>query len=354
MSQKVKVGLIGTGVGLRYVLPSLLRTGKVELVGVCGSSKERAEELSSEFNPGFVTGDFKEICDADVDLICVTTPNEFHEEHMAYALQTDKNVYLEKPIGNDENQTREIAKHSKHGARIEIVGHQLRFNPYFQKIKEMISSGDLGRVYFAEVHQSAATFIDPSQSWSWSLDPERGGGMRLALGVHLVDLSRYLFASEPSEVIATQDPVFKVRNPENAGERECKVSIHFDSTLVFDDMAVGLTLNLAAHTPLAFDILVRGEKADLTFDYKNKLVIHRKGTLSEKVLPATVDDEDSKREGKNIFQTSLTYYADEIVDSILDGKKEVAGASTLQDAILNMRVLDKALESAKHLQGSAY
>lgn len=100
MVNKIGIGIIGTGIGLRQVAPEFFINRSAKLVAVCGSSIERAKEHCADFDVDLITDDYKAVCDnSDVDIICVTTPNEFHIEHMTYALNTDKHVFQKSLLG---------------------------------------------------------------------------------------------------------------------------------------------------------------------------------------------------------------------------------------------------------------
>jgi len=346
MADRIGVGIIGTGIGLRQVAPGFIRTGLADIVAVSGSSVERARQLSSEYNIPLTTGDYREVCESDdVDIICVTTPNEFHLEHMAAALVTDKHVFLEKPVANDAVQTKEIADMVGNKDRLVVVGHQLRFNPYFGAMRDIIQSGAIGRVYYMTISHCSSVLADPSMPWKWSFDVNKGGGMRLAMGVHLIDAARYLLAQEPVAVVGSLDPVYKTRTPKGEAERECFASMFFSATVSFPDATVEMSTTPIAKTEQKFDVVVRGEKGDLTFDLDKKLLRFYDGGRVEKVLGDDIDTYYDSLKGPSIFWDSFTYYAQEIVDAISSGSTTIPLASTADDAIINMEVLDAALVS---------
>jgi predicted dehydrogenase len=126
------------------------------------------------------------------------------------------------------------------------------------------------------------------------------------------------------------------------------VSNYFSAQCDFQGTATQLVTSAAVHSPPAFDVTVYGEQADLTFDLERRLRIMRLGRDPEVVLSHDVDSEYQHRMASSIFSTSFTYFADEIVRAILDN--EISGlleASTVIDAVANMKVLDAALRSAR-------
>ncbi len=295
-----------------------------------------------------ITDDYMQLCESDdVDLICVTTPNEFHVEHMTAALKTNKHVYLEKPVGDNVPDTKQIADCMSVADRLVVVGHQLRFNPYFHKMREVIQAGKIGRVYHITMSQCYSYWSDLDLPWIWSFDVEKGGGRRLALGVHLVDLARYLLNEEVTAVAASMDPVHRMRISEQGEPRETFASDFFSAMLSFPQTTVDMSTTASAKTGESFDVVVRGELGDMTFDLENKLILHD-GKSSKPLLNQAAEDAYKAVGGISIFWDSFTYYAQEIVEAISAGKNTIPLASTVVDALKNMEVLDAALKSSQN------
>ncbi|MFN8015431.1 MAG: Gfo/Idh/MocA family oxidoreductase [Acidimicrobiia bacterium] len=354
MTNPLRVGIIGTGIGLTQITPGFLATNNAKIVALAGSSYERAKLLSENYDIDLVTGNYREVCDhPDIDLICVTTPNEFHYEHMSAALDTDKHVLLEKPVGNTEDETRKIASHAGDKNRLVIVSHQLRFNPHIQAMKRIIQSGDIGRIYRITINQSSSSSTDISTPMKWSYDPKRGGGFRLAMGVHLVDLARFLLDKNPNTITGALDPVYKYRTPINSDKYECFASNFVSAMMTFEDTTVEISSTAVSRTEEEFTIVVRGENGDLTYDLHNFLRLYKNIEQPEKVLDDQVDKQYLSKETKpyySIFKRSFFYYAQEIVDAIARGETTLHEASTLDDAIINSKSLDAIHNS--HINGS--
>lgn len=343
----IGVGIIGTGVGLRTLLPGFHRTGRARVVALSGSSARRAQEMGSKYEIPHLTGDYRDVCiSPDVSLICVASPNDLHLEHALAALETGKHVYLEKPLGLNVREAEEIADAARsRDDRLVVVGHQLRFNPYLREMHRLIGSGSIGRPYHIEIQQQGSGFADPNRSWTWEFEPERGGGVRLAMGSHLLDLASFLLGRPVSSVSASLDPVHLLRSPEGQSSRECVASNYF-SALVRLGAATGfVSTTAAAHGAPRFDVRVLGDAGDLRFDPDSKLLLARRGSGEGAVLSTQVDEEYQLRQASSIFSTSFTYFADEIIAALLEGRDEVSQAATVGEAVGNMRLLDSALLS---------
>jgi predicted dehydrogenase len=348
MSDKARIGIIGTGVGLRTVAEGFVFNGGADIVALAGSSADRAKELGAKYDCEIYTGDYRDVLNADVDLICVTTPNEFHLEHMIAALETDKNVYLEKPTGNTAEEAQKIADHVSSKKRFDVVGHQMRFNPYVVGLRDEIAKGTIGRPYSIDVFYSHPMFIDKNMSWIWSHDTERGGGMRLALDVHLVDTVRFILGEEPVAIAATMDPVLRTRTPDGGESRESNASSYISIMMNFENCNADLRATASSQMTPGFVITVRGEEGDMSFIDAEALQLFRVGQDPKLVMSKEVNEEYDRRRGSSIFRTSFPYFADAMIDAIQSGATEIADACTVQEEVQNVSILDAVKRSANN------
>ena len=80
----------------------------------------------------------------DVDACIIGTPDKFHHELTIKALRAGWHVLLEKPMGQTEQQCREIAQTSIETGRMVTVCYVLRYHPYFMKLKELVDDPRMG------------------------------------------------------------------------------------------------------------------------------------------------------------------------------------------------------------------
>ncbi|MCI8362812.1 MAG: Gfo/Idh/MocA family oxidoreductase [Clostridia bacterium] len=100
MNNKIKIGIIGTGVGIRTHLNGFRLFDKyTQIYAIAGSSLERSKEFAEKYNIPVACSDYKELCDIEeLDLVCITAPNKFHKEMIDYAIKKNKNIICEKPM----------------------------------------------------------------------------------------------------------------------------------------------------------------------------------------------------------------------------------------------------------------
>lgn len=83
-------------------------------------------------------------CVADVAIIC--TLDELHTAPTLLALEKGYHVLLEKPMSNTETECREIVQKAEKAGRILSICHVLRYTPFYQKLKELIDTGVIGKI----------------------------------------------------------------------------------------------------------------------------------------------------------------------------------------------------------------
>lgn len=147
------VSIVAIGAGNRtnkYLEYVRQHPDKVRLVGVVELNDIRREHVASRFgldaSQCFVDyrDFFKASVDADAVMIC--TPEDMHFEPTMLAIEAGYHVLLEKPIAQTLEECMAIGKAAQERGVLVSVCHVLRYHPYFMKIKEIVSSGELGEI----------------------------------------------------------------------------------------------------------------------------------------------------------------------------------------------------------------
>lgn len=350
-SNVVRVGIIGTGVGVRTLLPGFSLVANAKVVGLVGSSPERGKVMAEKCNlRPYATS--KDLCESDdVDLVCVASPNVFHHDDVSSALANGKHVLAEKPLAMNTVEICDLLESAGRSRRVAVVDHQLRFNPYMRTIREVISRGDIGRVYYIRLHQQGTGFSDLQLPWTWSFDADLGGGVRLAMASHLIDLARYWLGSRRvCTVTGGMDVVVAKRRDTTGDEVSVRASSFFGADLSFgSDLRVQLSATAAAFSGSRFDCEVYGTEGELRFDLSSKL--RRAGReIRGRSTPVDVSDvfQDEAENRASIFSGSFRYFAPRLVLAVAAADSTLLPeASTFQDALENQRILDAVKESAQ-------
>ena len=191
---KVGIGVIGLGRNGSSFLPIYKKHPNAELVGISDLNPENLARLGSEFEVPVASTDYHDLLKRDdIQVISIHTPDHLHTQPFVDALKSGKHVFVEKPMANSIPDLREMVGAARSSDRKTLVGQILRFNPLFQRIKEMIANGDLGEIFYAE-----GDYIHDLRYQTRQTDPLTGGNRYLEAecpivggSVHPVDLLRW-------------------------------------------------------------------------------------------------------------------------------------------------------------------
>ena len=145
----IKVGVIGYG----YWGPNLVRNfmtapGSV-VARVCDFREERLAPLQKIY-PGLktCTNSTELINDPQIDAVVIATPVSSHFDLALSALQAGKHVLVEKPLAAKSDQARKLVDEAAARKLVLLVDHTFVYTPAVRKIRELITSGQLGQIYY--------------------------------------------------------------------------------------------------------------------------------------------------------------------------------------------------------------
>ncbi|MEJ6950445.1 Gfo/Idh/MocA family protein [Natronospora cellulosivora (SeqCode)] len=191
---KVKIGIIGIGnMGTshaRNLLAAKVAGG--ELHAVCDTDPDRLEwakkELGEDVKRYENHDDF--FADDELDAVIIATPHYDHPPLAIKAFENDLHVLVEKPAGVYTKQVREMNEASEKSDKVFCIMYNQRTNPLFQKLKDLIESGELGEIkrtnWIITNWYRSQSYFD-SGGWRASWEGE-GGGTLLNQNPHNLDL----------------------------------------------------------------------------------------------------------------------------------------------------------------------
>src|SRR5215213_4650503 len=145
----IKIGVIGYG----YWGPNLVRNFMAApgsaVTRVCDLRKERLSSLGKLY-PGLktCTDSSDLINDPQVDAVVIATPVSSHFELAMSALKAGKHVLVEKPLAARSDQARKLVDEAAARNLVLLVDHTFVYTDAVRKIRELISSGQLGEIYY--------------------------------------------------------------------------------------------------------------------------------------------------------------------------------------------------------------
>jgi phthalate 4,5-cis-dihydrodiol dehydrogenase len=184
----VHVGIVGLGGGASDMIPAFVQHPHFTLIAAADIDAGQLEKFRSEFQ-GATYLSAEALCDnPHVDVVYIATPNQFHIEHALTALEQGKHVLVEKPMTltlADADVMIQAAKH--HDVQL-MVNVKHSFDPHIRKIREIVLSGELGRLRMLHYWYFADWLYRPRTAEE--LDPGLGGGVTWRQGPHQFDILR--------------------------------------------------------------------------------------------------------------------------------------------------------------------
>lgn len=202
-----RYAMVGTGDrgSTMWGRPLAERYGDVlEFVGLCDINPKRvqaAKELMGVSCPTFTN--FDEMCDkTKPELLMVTTVDAFHSQYIIKALDRGIDVMTEKPMVIDEKQCQAVLDAEKRNNRKIIVTFNYRYAPKHQKIKEVLLSGEIGRVLSVDFSWYLDTSHGADYFRRWHRLRSRSGSLWVHKATHHFDLINWWLGADPVEVTA--------------------------------------------------------------------------------------------------------------------------------------------------------
>lgn len=192
----LKWGLIGAGdIARKSIVPALTSMPNCELVSVSREKGVLAEAFAAEFGIKHWYADWREmILDDEIDAVYVATPVFVHAEQTIAAAEAGKHVLCEKPMAlNVEECDRMIAACSSNNVQLGIAYYR-RFYPVIERVRQIIASGEIGKVVFAQMNAFEYVDLPPDDPRHWFIEKAKsGGGPMMDFGCHRLEVLTDLF-----------------------------------------------------------------------------------------------------------------------------------------------------------------
>jgi len=195
--RKINIAVIGTGrMGSVHTRNLARLIPEADLVAVCDIRLEVAQAVADELSIQRVIKDYHELLeDKDIEAILIATSTDTHAFIMKDVAAAGKHIFCEKPLAlNLADIDAALAAVGKAGVKLQ-VGFNRRFDKSFQRVREIVASGEIGHPCILRV-----TNRDPELPDMEFL--RVSGGMFLDMTIHDFDMARFQ-VGEVEEVYAT-------------------------------------------------------------------------------------------------------------------------------------------------------
>jgi predicted dehydrogenase len=227
---KTKYAAVGTGGRIPMFIDPIAKTYRdaCELVGLCDSSEVRRtyhqQRLIRQYGIEQVPtyADFDQMLrEQKPDVVIVCTPDYLHHEFIVKALEAGADVISEKPLTVDAPKCQEIFDAVKRTGRNVRTTFNMRWTPGINKVREVIASGEIGRVKHVDFEYYLNTSHGADYFRRWHSEKECSGGLLLHKSTHHFDVINWWINGIPSRVFAMGDLVFYgKKNATARGETE--------------------------------------------------------------------------------------------------------------------------------------
>lgn len=343
--EKLKIGIIGVGGISELHISGYLADSRCELTAFCDINEERLKYMGEKYGITRLYTDKDEMLKEcpELDAVSVCTWNAAHAECTIAALNAGKHVICEKPMAMNAKEALEMKEVAQRNNKLLMIGFVRRYGKDAHVTKDFIDSGDFGEIYYAK-----ATYLRRAGApGGWFGNKQlSGGGPLIDLGVHVIDLARYL-AGNPKPVSVYAATFKKLGNRSNLKLTE-KYGIETNNK-VFDveDLATAL---------IRFDNgFVVSVEASFSLNIKNDIgTIQLFGTKAGAILDPELEiftenndyltnisfKESTALSFDGLFESEIKHF----IDCIADGSDCISPA---EDGIVLMKILDAAYRSAE-------
>ncbi len=244
MNTPIRTALVGYGsVAEKMHAPLISVCPDLDFVAVVERNGNRCED---KFPNVRTFRSLEALLEADfADLICITTPNEFHFPMAKQCLLAGKHVVVDKPVTIFSHEAEELEKIAIEKKLICSVFHNRRYDGDFRTLQKLVADQTLGNLVYLESHFDR---FRPTVSENWREKDVPGNGITYDLGSHLIDQVVLLFG-KPDSIFAD---IQKQRKNAIADD-------YFDILLFYPGFKARVTAGVLINVPTP-KFLLLGEK----------------------------------------------------------------------------------------------
>ena len=345
--EKIKIAVVGVGNIANYHIQGYLADPNAELYAFCDINETQLNKMGEKYGITRLYTDEAEMLKAlpEIDAVSVCTWNSAHAPCTIMALNAGKHVLCEKPMAMNVEEAKEMEAAAKRNGKLLMIGFVRRFGRDCRVVQDMIENDTLGEIYYAK----ALNLRRNGNPGGWFGDKSRsGGGPLIDLGVHSIDLVRYLMGGP--RVVSVYGATFqKLGNRPNiktsknylstgAGQNDiCDCEDLATATIRFDNGAVlsvemSFSLNIGKGEA---NIQLFGTKSGVKMDDSVQLYSELNGYMTNIEL-----------HGKTGFDFENAFKA-EIANFVASVRGEAECRNPAEDGVELMKILTAIYRSAE-------
>ena len=359
----MNIAMLGSGFIGRFYADSLQGyRSKDKIVSIYSRREESTKKFANDYKVAFATTNMEEAINRpEVEVVCISLPNNLHEEAVMLCCKHKKAVITTKPLGRNAAEAKRMLEAVEKAGIFNGYLEDLVYTPKFIKAFESVKNGALGRILWAK---SRETHPGPHSDWFWDIE-QAGGGCILDLGCHCVEITRTYIGKDikPVEVmcwadtqvkpIDAEDHAIGLVKYENGAIGQFEVSWTFRGGLDLRDEVMGTegTIWINSFLRTGFEMFTTGKAAS----YVSEKAESDKGWL----FP--VGDELNELGYNHMFmdmfeaieqkrQPKETFYDGYVVNSVLDAAYKSAKSKLWEPVQLDIWRGKTGVMKDSHLQ----
>lgn len=270
----MNIAMLGSGFIGRFYADSLQGyRSRDKIVSIYSRKGESAKKFAADYKVPFSTTAMEEaIARPEVEMVCISLPNNLHEEAVMLCCKHKKAVMTTKPLGRNSQEAKRMLDAVEKAGIFNGYLEDLVYTPKFIKAHDSVKNGALGRILWAK---SRETHPGPHSDWFWDME-QAGGGCILDLGCHCVEITRSYIGKDikPVEVmcwadtqvkpIDAEDHAIGLVKYENGAIGQFEVSWTFRGGLDLRDEVMGSegTIWVNSFLRTGFEMFTSGKGAD--------------------------------------------------------------------------------------------
>lgn len=201
MKKTWKWGILAPGRIARKFATELQTLDNAEIVAVGSRNQARSDEFAADFHVKKAYGSYEDLAaDPDVEVVYVASPHSHHAEHAIMCMNQGKHVLCEKALSLNLKEVIEMFEVARKNDVLLMEAFVTPFQPSYRKAKEIIESGEMGKIQY--LHGWFGFNTAPYDPQGRLFNPELGGGSLLDIGLYAV-FDALWFLGSPKDISAS-------------------------------------------------------------------------------------------------------------------------------------------------------
>ncbi|WP_165861383.1 Gfo/Idh/MocA family protein [Paenibacillus paeoniae] len=357
--RRVRIGLVGASwfADLWY-LPVIQRHPNAEIYAICSEGGGSARRMAEQYGIPHVFLSYEEMLEkAELDGVCIITPNDVHITIAEAAMNRGIHVMSEKPLALNLKEAAQMVQTAERSGIIHGVNFTYREHPGVLRMKAMMEDGVIGELQSGHFEYTGDYGVAGPPGWRGSIAKGGIGGVLADLGSHLIDLAKYMTGDGLAEVSADACFTHRDVNSDAAADaviflgRASQGSQHtFRTSWIEHQGTKGQTIRIGLNGErgiIEFAVSHLGSSLSYTLHEGGKTVVD----LREDGLPAWNEDDPSSESSFRPWRLTDRNEVWKWIDRIKDRREGTAEATTdaptFADGYYVQAVMEAVMQAAE-------